>query len=92
MAIIYQTEQPYTGPFINVHAMDPVKQWAKHYSNHKYLKFIHDNTKDGFEKRQANKELQIAQKKMDYWYKMAKFQIDEVTKVKKEIDDKWSVS
>lgn len=91
MGIIYQTEQIYSGPFINVHNMDPVKQWAKHYGNYLYLKFLFDNTKDWKEKRDANKEMQIAQKKMDYWYKMAKTIPTELAKAKKELDQQWNV-
>lgn len=91
MGIIYETEQIYTGPFINVHKLDPVKQWSKHYGNYLYLKFIHDNTKDGREKRQANQEMQIAQKKMDYWYKMNHAVLSEILQAKAEIDKQWEM-
>lgn len=76
--------------FINPYKMDPVKQFAKHYENYKYLKFIFDNTKDGNERRQSNKELQIAQKKMDYWMKMPDSILSEIERVRKEIDEKWN--
>lgn len=90
MGIIYQTEQIYTGPFINVHNMDPVKQWSKHYGNYLYLKFIYDNTKNGLEKVQANGEMKIATKKMDYWYKMDKTRIKDLEEAKKELDKIWA--
>ena len=91
MGIIYQTEQIYTGPFINVHNLDPVKQWSKHYGNYLYLKFIYDNTKNWAEKRDANKEMGIAQKKMDYWYKMDKTKVAELATAKKELDVQWNI-
>lgn len=89
MAIIYETEQIYTGPPINVHNLDPVKQWKKHYGNYKYLKFIHDSTNDWREKRQANKELQIAQKKMDRWYNMSKTIVADIELARAEVDKQW---
>lgn len=71
MAIIYETEQIRTGFCgFNPHKVNGVKSYLNHYQNYKYLKFVHDNTKDGYERRQANQEIQIAQHKMDYWYKI----------------------
>ena len=92
MAIVYETEQIYTGPPINIHNLDPVKQWRKHYENYKYLKFIHDNTKDWREKHQANKELQIAQRKMDRWYNMSKTVLSEIELARHEVDQVWAKS
>lgn len=89
MAIIYSTEQPFTG-FVNVHKLNPVKQWTKHYGNFKFLSHVHNNTNDWREKRQANLEISIAQKKLDYWYKLAsQFSISELTLAKQEIDKQW---
>lgn len=79
--------------FINPHKMDPVKAYMKHYENWKYLKFIHDNTKNGMEKRQANKEIITATKKMDYWFGMFKGNTDlvkELEELKKETDKLWT--
>lgn len=90
MALIYETEQIYTGPPINIHNLDPVKQWRKHYWNWKYLSFIHNNTKDWKEKRDAHKELAIAQRKMDRWYNMSKLVLKELEMAKTEVDKEWS--
>ena len=93
MSIVYETEQIRTGGFFNPTKMNPVKQWAKHYDNYLYLKFIHDNTKDWKEKRQANKEIQIAQTKMDYWYKLAaQVSLKDLEVAKGEVDKKWNKS
>lgn len=89
MSIIYETEQIYTGPFIPPTKLDPVKQWSKHYENYKYLKFLFDNSKDWKERREANKELQIAQKKMSRWTNMSHTITADIEKAKKEIDSKW---
>jgi hypothetical protein len=76
--------------FINPYKMDPVKQFAKHYENYRYIKFIFDSTNSGQERRQANKEIQIALKKMSYWENMPAAVRTEIEKVKKEIDKRWN--
>lgn len=89
MPLIYGTEQ-LSGKFpINIHNLDPIKQWSKHYENYKYLEFIHNNTNDWQEKRQANFEMQIATKKMDFWYNKATSLA--ISESKKIIDRKWSI-
>lgn len=88
MAIIYETEQIYTGP--RVFRSDPVKTYLKHYSNYRYLKFIFDTTKDGMERRQASKELEIANRKMSRAYSMIpSVRIVDLEAGKKEIDRPW---
>jgi hypothetical protein len=92
MALVYETEQIRTGfQFFNPHKMNPVKQWLKHYENWCYLSFIHNNTKSGSERRQANKEIHIAQKKMDYWYKLAEqVSLKDLEEGKKKVDEIWA--
>lgn len=94
MGIIYETDQIRTGfSGFNPSKINPIKQYLKHYENWKYLSFIHDNTKDGKEKRQANQEIHIANKKMDYWYKLAQqFDLKELEDGKKEVDKIWNRS
>jgi hypothetical protein len=92
MALVYETEQIRTGGFFNPSKMNPVKQWLKHYANYKYLRVIHDSTKSGMEKRQANQEIQIAEKKLNYWYKLTKCDSDwlkELETGRKELDQQW---
>lgn len=89
MALVYDTEQIYTGPPINIHNLDPVKQWRKHYENYRYLKFIFDNTKNFAERRDANKELSICQKKLDRWYNMSKTVLTDLEITKREVDAIW---
>jgi len=88
LAIIYETEQIYTGGFINPTKLDPVKQYLKHYGNYLYLKFIFDNTKDWRERRQADSEIKIANKKMDRWYKMIT-DLKDLEQRKKEAEQLW---
>lgn len=88
--IIYPDTPEKPSFFINPHKLDPAKQFAKHYENYKYIKFIFDNTGDGYEKRQANKELQIALKKMAYWENMPAAVMSTIEKVRKSIDERWN--
>ena len=83
-------KQVFSG-FFNPHKLNPVKQYMKHYENFKYLRFIHDNTKDGYERRQANKEVQVADKKMQYWYKMMTFEhMKDLEEQKQNVDKQWN--
>lgn len=93
MAIIYETEQIYTGGFINPAKLDPVKQYMKHYGNYLFLKFIFETTQDWRERRQANLELQIANKKMDRWYRlMTSEHIKDLIDQKAEMDKQWQTN
>lgn len=88
MAIVYETEQIYTGP--RTFQANPIKGYLKHYGNYRYLKFIFDNSKDGLERRQASLEMGIAQKKMDRFYSMIPFtERPALETAKKEIDRPW---
>lgn len=92
MHIVYPDTPERPAFFINPHKMNPVKAWLKHYENFKYLSFIHNATRDGYEKRQANKEIQTATRKLDYWYKMIKDAglLKELEMGKAPIDTKWN--
>lgn len=90
MGIIYpDVDPPWTGPFINPAKLDPVKQYVKHYENWKYLQFIHDNTRDGAEKRQANLEMGKATAKMDRWFKMSHMDRARLETEKRKVDVQW---
>lgn len=89
MAIIYETDQIFTGDPGFISQANPVTQWRRHYENYRYLQFIFENTNDWRERRDANKEMAIAQKKMDRWYSMKKTQASAIEKVRKEVDAIW---
>ncbi len=90
MGIIYpDVDPPWTGPFINPAKLNPVTQYIKHYGNWKYLKFIFDTTDNAAEKRQANLEMQKADKKMARWFKMSHMNRDELEYEKKKVDALW---
>lgn len=59
-------------------ALDPNTCYLVHFRNLMYLTFIFENSQDWIEKNQANKEIQIANKKMDFWQKRSGFDIKEI--------------
>ena len=55
--------------------MDSVHHYITHYGNFLYLKFISNHSDSSrLEKQQALKEISIASKKCDLWFKVAKSQ------------------
>lgn len=54
-----------------IHRLDPTAVYLKHYENMQFLMFVasHPNT-DWHEKRQAEKEITICQRKLDYWARL----------------------
>lgn len=92
MALAYDTEQIYTGPRVFRGVPDPVKQYMKHYEKYKYLKFIHDSTKNFMERRQANAEItKYAQPKMDRWFSMIPpDKLKDLEEQKKAVDLIWA--
>jgi hypothetical protein len=61
----------------------------KHYGNSLYLNFIFNSSTDGVERRQANKEIQMADKKMAYWRKHPDFSLAIVEPKMKAEKAKW---
>ena len=89
---LINNENEYKQPF-NLSALDrinPNNQYKKHLENYFYLKFIHMNSKDGCEIYQSNKELQICQRKLDYWKKHPDFDINICHYHNNELIKKWS--
>jgi hypothetical protein len=71
MHILYNDDD--RGPFnpATVGRIDPTSAYLRHYSNMLYLSFIAAKSQDWAEKRQAEKEIKICQRKLDYWYRLA---------------------
>jgi hypothetical protein len=75
---------------VNFNTMDASAIYLKHYENYKYLEFLVKNETDRFLKNQAQKEFDIAVRKMDFWEKKPLFSLKTVIEGKKAIDLKWS--
>lgn len=68
-----------SGPFnyARMKCINPTNAWKNHLGNYFYLRFILDKSDNRVEKWQANKEMQIAERKMAFWEKNPDF--DKVT-------------
>lgn len=72
--------------------MNPNTQYAKHFDNLCYLRFIAGHADTTFvEKAQANKEIGMAEKKMLYWKRQEKWCPNECGKLMTEIKRRWAV-
>jgi hypothetical protein len=71
--ICYDENSPRTGSVVPYNRINATDGYLRHYANYLYLSFIFNNTDDWREKQQANKELTICQRKMDYHRKHPNF-------------------
>ena len=74
---------------INLSNLNPTTMYLKHLDNYFYLKFIANNSDNFIEKQQANKELLIAQKKMNFWSKKPHINNTIVTKETNKLKKMW---
>lgn len=72
---------------------DAIKMVEKHFSNLMYLEFfvLHPDS-TFYEKCQAEKEIEIAKRKLDYWKRMCEVQEteSEIPAVIQKIKKKWA--
>lgn len=93
MSIIYNENEPrnFSGG-VNIYAMNPHKPFEKHLRNWFYLDFIAKNSDDFKEKGQAEKELVICQRKIDYWKKHPNFERSEEERITNLVKKEWKQS
>ena len=83
------TKEPFTGNSIPYHKQPATKIWLKHFENAQYLLFIINNPRTiPEEKRQAHRELSIADRKMEHWKRHPNFDqnlvLNECERIKKQ--------
>lgn len=66
----YKDDREDFNPYV-VKRMDPTKAYLRHYDNMLFLQFILNYSDDRVERHQANKEMVICQRKLDYWARSA---------------------
>lgn len=71
--------------------MDPHKPYENHYGKLLHLNFIHQNSKDTREKQQAHKEMDFARKKLSFWEKHPKFNMNKATEITTRLKKQWNV-
>ena len=74
---------------INVAKMDGTKQYLRHYANLVYLTFIANRSDKQQERRQAEKEMKIAERKMAFWARHPRYDQARVLAGIAEIKKEW---
>lgn len=90
MFLIYNENEKRTGGGFNPNDFDPNACIRKHFENEAYLKFILGASDDFNERQQARKELEICDRKQNYWMKHPMFDPDIAKEDRKEIAKIWS--
>lgn len=67
--------------------LSPETMYRKHYDNMLFLQFVAENTEDRVERYQANKEIPLCQKKLDYWGRSLK--ADQIADICDGLKKKW---
>ena len=85
---IYSDTAPKSGAMTPYHKQNADRGYLTHYANYLYLSFILNQSDSLAEKHQAQKELTICERKLNWWAKHANFNSDyviaEVGKMKRE--------
>jgi hypothetical protein len=93
MGIIYNDSEPKPAFPINIAKMNPHPGYARHCENYYYLKFIFDHPDTTTrEKLQAQKEMAIASRKMDFWYRHHAAERSVMEKLLAQTKKKWNQS
>lgn len=92
MGIVYdETRIMGQGPSTPVHTWDGTKHYLRHYGNSLYLRFVAGRTNDGQERRQAERELAIAEKKMAFWRRHPNYVHEDALRGVAKLKKEWSV-
>ena len=77
MFLIYDNK-PFEKEFnwSDIYRMDPNRCWATHFYNRHVLAYISRTTTDMNEKFQAEKEIKLADRKMQFWERISDFDLD----------------
>lgn len=92
MAFIYD-EPEYavrSGGFFNPEAVNVTAHYLKHFSNLMILELFYSEPRNIVEKLQLEKEMKIANKKMEFWRKFRHFDVKEAEQGIKEIKRQWN--
>lgn len=81
MAIIYERSTRANFKPMNMDSVDGTKAFLSHFNNYLFLKFVANNPESTLdEKIQAESEMLICEKKLEFWEKHPKFVLSAVLK------------
>lgn len=69
----YQDNEPFTGRPVPYHKQNANQGYLKHFANSLYLKFFEQHETDPMQRRQARKEMDICDRKMNHWRRHMNF-------------------
>lgn len=76
---------------INVWKMNGTKAYLRHYDNLLFLQFVANNSRSSaVDRRQAEAEIVICNRKLDFWAKHPKYDHDDALKGIQAIKRNWS--
>lgn len=89
-SILYDdSPEPFTGRPVPYHQQNAVRGWARHYANFLYLEFIRSRSDDREERRRAEHEIRICQRKMDHWQRHGNWDAVEAGRAREQEDSRW---
>jgi hypothetical protein len=77
------------GTAIDFDRVDAVKAWSKHYANMLMLDFLHANERDGRAAADLRREMQVCQRKMDWWKKKDNWDAERAVVTAEAIKKDW---
>lgn len=89
MFFCYDENLKFTGSFIPSN-FNPNIQLYKHLENYFYLKFILNKSDRPVEKQQASKELEICERKMNFWKRQTDYCEETFMRDQETIRKNWS--
>ena len=89
MFIVYSDNRDPNPSKVNVWEMDGTKAYLGHFDNLLYLEFMAERGTIQ-EKFQAEKELKVCHRKLDFWKKHPNYDADKALRGTEEIKKKWN--
>jgi hypothetical protein len=74
---------------VDYYKMNATKHFLTHYANMLTLDFIAKTTKDMYEKAQATKEKDIADRKMNYWKRHPNYDQEKALREVQKLKEQW---
>lgn len=89
-SIVYSDDrEPFTGRPIPYRDQPAVRYWASHYHNYRYLSFLAEQSDDREERRRAECEIRICQRRMDHWQRHQNWDAATAAVARAHVDAAW---
>ena len=82
--------EPWRGPPLRREDLDAKKGWLRHYASQLELEYIIKMSADWRERRQAEKELEVCHRKLQWWQAHPSWTPQLVDEDKRRLDQIWA--